>query len=103
MIGIMPIVVQFASSTNGTATRYQVALFVEEMCSNPAGTASVSIQMFLACRGVQLLVQLLRPSDNAPGLENFPLWDQEHQITLIALSSIVRVFQFQVCPRNSSP
>lgn len=54
MIGIMPVVVQFASPACGTQSRYQVALFVEEMCVMAPGVSTVSIQMFLACRGVQV-------------------------------------------------
>ena len=55
MIGVMPIVAQFAASNCPTAVRYQVALFVEELCCVSSDSSSVvSIQMFLACRGIQV-------------------------------------------------
>jgi hypothetical protein len=78
----------------------QVALFVEEMCDPGDDMSSaVSVQMFLACRGIQLLIQLLRPSDVKPALDDGPVWEQEYQITLLSLTCITRLFHFQVSAR----
>ncbi|GBG63616.1 hypothetical protein CBR_g38927 [Chara braunii] len=57
LVGLIPTVMRFASLEFPRAIRMQSAYFVRQMCH----TSTLTLQMFVACRGLPVLVQFLEP------------------------------------------
>jgi hypothetical protein len=64
LVGIVPIVNQLTdkSAPGGRATRARAASFVELLCS----TSGHTVQMFVACGGLAVLVEVLLPPSRKP-------------------------------------
>lgn len=56
-IGLIPVVMNFAASDHSREIRMQAAYFVQQLCQ----TSSLTLQMFIACRGLPILVGFLEP------------------------------------------
>lgn len=76
LIGLVPIIVNLASTNS--AIRLEAAKFVHQSCK----TSVLTLQMFIACGGLPVLVNLLREE------------------TEIALDGILSVFTLQTIPKN---
>lgn len=56
-IGLIPVVMNFARSDHSREIRIEAAYFVQQLCQ----TSSLTLQMFIACRGLPVLVGFLEP------------------------------------------
>eukprot|EP00250_Pteridium_aquilinum_P022298 c25342_g1_i2 orf=635-4657(+) len=57
LVGMIPVIMRFAVSECSKEMRMQAALFVGQLCQ----TSSSTLQMFIACRGLPVLVNFLEP------------------------------------------
>ncbi|KAL6048786.1 Protein kinase of the Mitotic Exit Network [Balamuthia mandrillaris] len=87
MVGGIPSIIKFAGATYAKPIRRETALFVKQMVS----TSQLTLQMFVACRGLPVLVDYL----HSPFENNRPLvW--------MAIDAVNKVFELQNAslPRN---
>eukprot|EP01135_Chromosphaera_perkinsii_P007627 Nk52_evm83s914 gene=Nk52_evmTU83s914 len=86
MVGGIPAVMKFAAPKYTIDVRKEAALFIRQMCR----TSSTTLQMFIACRGLKVLVDFLE--------ENHRLFQE---LIFIAIEDIWNVFEFQTStPKN---
>jgi hypothetical protein len=83
LAGGIPVIMQFASKNFSREVRHEAARFIRQMCS----TSTLTLQMFIACRGLPVLVENL---DTMHYREN-------KELVHIAIDGIKSVFQLQVC------
>ncbi|KAG0560320.1 hypothetical protein M758_10G166700 [Ceratodon purpureus] len=57
LIGLVPVVTNFASTERTREIRMEVANFVRQLCQ----TSATTLQMFISCRGLPVLVGFLEP------------------------------------------
>jgi hypothetical protein len=57
LIGLIPLVTKFASTEYARDIRMEVGYFVRQLCQ----TSATTLQMFIACRGLPVLVGFLEP------------------------------------------
>eukprot|EP00741_Cyanophora_paradoxa_P008391 tig00001307_g8118.t1 len=92
LVGVIPLVMRFAAPSQPADVRLQAAQFVRQMCAAPAVTpgSSLTLQMFIACKGLPTLVSFLE----APYSANAAL-------VRLAIDGVWRVFELQSpTPKN---
>ncbi|KAK9106345.1 hypothetical protein Syun_022356 [Stephania yunnanensis] len=57
LVGMIPVVMNFARPERPREIRMQAAFFVQQLCQS----SSLTLQMFIACRGIPVLVGFLEP------------------------------------------
>lgn len=85
LMGGLPAVLKFCSRDHLPGVRAEAAILVREMCS----TSTLTLQMFIACRGLPALSQLL----DCRGL--FEEFAKLRQLVLAALDCAMQVFHVQ--------
>lgn len=86
LVGGIPAIMRFAGGGNPDNLRAEAASFVSKMCH----TSAITLQMFVASRGLPVLVQMLDP-------------DYKHKRELVwsAVDNILRIFEMQSStPKN---
>jgi hypothetical protein len=85
--GGIPIVTKFASSGNPKEIRLACSEFVKEICSTDSESEkkSLTLQMFIASRGLPVLVEFLEP--------NFHEWKE---LIYNSIDAIAEIFELQV-------
>ena len=101
LIGVLPAVVKFSSPWFPTSVRMQASRFVEQLCTS----SQITLQMFVACDGVQVLVNLLQSSKElaqAPpaSAPRIALQQQEQFLLRTALAGIISVFHLKRVTKN---
>jgi hypothetical protein len=81
LVGGIPIIVGFADSKYPYGVRLQAAHFIKKMCS----TSSLTLQMFISCRGLDILSSFLAED-----------YDQHKELIRTAVDGILNVFELQV-------
>eukprot|EP00735_Rhodelphis_limneticus_P013963 TRINITY_DN7931_c0_g1::TRINITY_DN7931_c0_g1_i1::g.15623::m.15623 TRINITY_DN7931_c0_g1::TRINITY_DN7931_c0_g1_i1::g.15623 ORF type:complete len:1244 (+),score=360.81,sp/Q8T2I8/SEPA_DICDI/43.59/3e-144,sp/Q8T2I8/SEPA_DICDI/59.02/3e-107,Pkinase/PF00069.20/5.7e-71,Pkinase_Tyr/PF07714.12/5.6e-49,Kinase-like/PF14531.1/0.0032,Arm/PF00514.18/1.4e+03,Arm/PF00514.18/1.5e+02,Arm/PF00514.18/1.2e+04,Arm/PF00514.18/3.4,Arm/PF00514.18/7.6e+03,Ric8/PF10165.4/40,Ric8/PF10165.4/0.088,BUD22/PF09073.5/0.043,DUF3385/P len=86
LVGIIPIIMTFTERDHPKPTRLQAARFIKQMCC----TSTLTLQMFIACRGLPVLVNLLERD-----------YVQHRDLVWTAIDCIIRVFKLQSpTPKN---
>ncbi|GAA5944103.1 serine/threonine-protein kinase [Sporobolomyces koalae] len=86
LVGGCPVIVSFASKRHCREIRLEAALFIGSMCR----TSLLTLQMFVACRGLRTLVDMLDES-----------YDDGKDFIWLAVDGIARVFEMNgPIPRN---
>eukprot|EP00005_Dracoamoeba_jomungandri_P006994 CAMPEP_0174270978 /NCGR_PEP_ID=MMETSP0439-20130205/46360_1 /TAXON_ID=0 /ORGANISM="Stereomyxa ramosa, Strain Chinc5" /LENGTH=1143 /DNA_ID=CAMNT_0015360679 /DNA_START=77 /DNA_END=3508 /DNA_ORIENTATION=- len=87
MVGAIPSITKFAVSSYSKSIRQETALFVKEMCT----TSQLTLQMFVACKGLPVLVEYLRSS-----------YPENKELIWMAIDAVQKVIYMQVpsLPRN---
>lgn len=75
--------------------RLEAAKFVRQSCK----TSSLTLQMFIACGGLPVLVDFLT-LDNASESQQLSITDNDFDLLRIALEGIFSVFNLQTIPKN---
>ena len=88
-VGGIPIITRFASKRYPTEVRLEAAAFVRQVSQ----TTILTLQMFISCGGLNVLVEFLEEVINT---------DREHDLVLVGVSGLSRVFELQVCPSQVS-
>ncbi|KAJ8747290.1 hypothetical protein K2173_011555 [Erythroxylum novogranatense] len=57
LIGLIPVIMSFAGPDRPPEIRMEAAYFLQQLCQS----SSVTLQMFIACRGIPILVGFLEP------------------------------------------
>jgi serine/threonine protein kinase len=77
LVGLIPIMMKFASSNQTHPIRVEAAMFVRQICA----TSKMTLQMFISCGGLPILVGLLDPP-----------YDTNQELLNTAIEGIFRVF-----------
>eukprot|EP01018_Ginkgo_biloba_P027295 Gb_33894 [translate_table: standard] len=86
LIGLIPVVMNFAGPDRSRELRMQAAYFVQQLCQ----TSSLTLQMFIACRGLPVLVGFLEPD-----------YAKYREMVHLAIDGMWQVFKLQgPTPRN---
>ncbi|MCO5557593.1 hypothetical protein L7F22_011159 [Adiantum nelumboides] len=86
LVGLIPVIMSFAGSECSKEMRMQAAFFVGQLCQ----TSSSTLQMFIACRGLPILVNFLEPD-----------YAKYREMVHIAIDAMWQVFNLQTTtPRN---
>lgn len=80
LVGALPIVMKFSRLTYKPEIRLQAAKFIREMCH----ASPLTLQMFIACRGLPVLVEFLEHTDNQ--------FAELKDIIFCAIDAILQVF-----------
>jgi len=84
LVGVLPAVQKFASQEYSTEIRMQTALFV----SSVVHASALTLQMFIACQGIPVLVAFLVHEDNQ--------YQERKEVIFSAIKSILQVFDSDV-------
>ncbi|KAI5067191.1 hypothetical protein GOP47_0017719 [Adiantum capillus-veneris] len=85
LVGLIPVIMSFAGSECSKEMRMQSAFFVGQLCQT-----SSTLQMFIACRGLPILVNFLEPD-----------YAKYREMVHIAIDGMWQVFHLQSkTPRN---
>ncbi|XP_020088116.1 MAP3K epsilon protein kinase 1-like isoform X1 [Ananas comosus] len=57
LVGLIPVIMNFAVPDRSREVRMQAAFFVQQLCQS----STLTLQMFIACRGIPVLVGFLEP------------------------------------------
>ena len=82
LVGGIPAIMKFASKEYPKDVRLETARFIKQMCE----TSTLTLQMFIACRGLPLLVENLQTSN----------YRENRELVHVAIDGIMSVFQLQV-------
>ena len=82
LVGGIPSILRFAHKQYNKEIRLEAARFVKQMCS----TSTLTLQMFIACRGLPVLVSLIE-NDN---------YHEHKDLVFMALDGVGSVFELQV-------
>ncbi|EGG21702.1 putative protein serine/threonine kinase [Cavenderia fasciculata] len=86
LVGGIPSIMKFAGREYDANIRLETASFVSKMCS----TSTLTLQMFIACKGLPILVDFLATP-----------YQQSKRLVCLALDAIVNVFELQSpTPKN---
>eukprot|EP01112_Ceratiomyxa_fruticulosa_P019583 TRINITY_DN6452_c0_g1_i1.p1 TRINITY_DN6452_c0_g1~~TRINITY_DN6452_c0_g1_i1.p1 ORF type:complete len:1073 (+),score=231.94 TRINITY_DN6452_c0_g1_i1:255-3473(+) len=86
LVGGIPAIMKFAGREYSTAIRLETASFISQMCS----TSTLTLQMFIACRGLPVLVDFLVTS-----------YSESPSLVWMSLDAISSVFELQSpTPKN---
>jgi hypothetical protein len=86
LLGAVPIVMSFCNMSYDNSIRVQAALFIRHMCF----TSRVTLQMFIACRGLPVLAAMLQGS-----------FEVNEDVIRVAVACVDRVLSLQsATPRN---
>eukprot|EP01113_Clastostelium_recurvatum_P037254 TRINITY_DN5420_c0_g2_i1.p1 TRINITY_DN5420_c0_g2~~TRINITY_DN5420_c0_g2_i1.p1 ORF type:complete len:1097 (-),score=420.63 TRINITY_DN5420_c0_g2_i1:391-3681(-) len=86
LVGGIPAIMKFSGRDYAPAIRLETASFIEKMCS----TSTLTLQMFIACRGLPVLVDFLQTPYN-----------QSKSLVWMAIDAISSVFELQSpTPKN---
>lgn len=81
LIGVLPSITKFSSLSNPKEVRIETAKFIKEICH----TTSLTLQMFVACRGLPVLVEFLEHSESQ--------FQDNRDIIFIGIDGILQVFK----------
>ncbi|CAL5014372.1 unnamed protein product [Urochloa decumbens] len=84
LVGLIPVVMNFAEPNRPKDVRVQASLFLQQLCQ----ASTLTLQMFIACQGIPVLVSFLEP-DYAKYRQG--CWDMVH----LAIDGIWQVFKLQ--------
>ncbi|KAH9307044.1 hypothetical protein KI387_011448 [Taxus chinensis] len=86
LIGLIPVIMNFAGPDCSREIRMQAAYFVQQLCQ----TSLLTLQMFIACRGLPVLVGFLEPD-----------YAKYREMVHLAIDGMWQVFKLQSpTPRN---
>ncbi|XP_057849758.2 MAP3K epsilon protein kinase 1 isoform X2 [Cryptomeria japonica] len=86
LIGLIPVIMKFAQPDNSREIRMQAAYFVQQLCQ----TSPLTLQMFIACGGLPVLVGFLEPD-----------YAKYREMVHLAIDGMWQVFKLQSpTPRN---
>ncbi|KAK9115590.1 hypothetical protein Sjap_014537 [Stephania japonica] len=86
LVGMIPVVMNFARPERPREIRMQAAFFVQQLCQS----SSLTLQMFIACRGIPVLVGFLEPD-----------YAKYRDVVHLAIDGMWQVFMLQrSTPRN---
>lgn len=88
LVGVLPAIMKFGSRNYNTHIREEASFFVNEMCH----TSPLTLQMFIACRGLPVLVEFFECSDRD--------YEKTKKIIFRALDGILQVFHI---PNSRTP
>ncbi|KAJ4807727.1 protein kinase family protein [Rhynchospora pubera] len=80
LVGLIPVVMNFATPKESREVRMQAAFFFQQLCQSSTQT----LQMFIACRGIPTLVNLLEPD-----------YAKYREMVHLAIDGIWQVFKLQ--------
>ena len=83
LVGGIPTMLEFANIKYSKEIRLMAAQFVKQMCSS----STLTHQMFIACRGLPVLVGFLDTVN----------YREDKEFVLMAIDGIQSVFELQVC------
>ena len=86
-VGGIPIITRFASKKYSSDIRLEAAAFVRQMYQ----TSTLTLQMFVSCGGLNVLVEFLEED-----------YEAERDLVLIGVNGVWSVFELQVCPRQET-
>jgi hypothetical protein len=81
LVGVLPQVMKFSSTMYSIEIRKQACIFIAAMCS----TSALTLQMFIACRGLPVLVEFLTH-------DNFQHFELVKDMIYNAIDGIMQVF-----------
>ncbi|KAG6553054.1 hypothetical protein Mapa_005391 [Marchantia paleacea] len=84
LAGLIPVIINFAAPDRSREMRMQAASFIQQICL----TSSTTLQMFIACRGLPVLVSFLDPD-----------YTKCREMVHLAIDAMWQVFELQ----NSTP
>ena len=86
LVGGIPTVLRYAHKQYNKEIRLEAARFVKQMCS----TSTLTLQMFIACRGLPVLVSLIENDS----------YTEHKDLVFMAIDGVGSVFELQVrcCP-----
>jgi len=86
LVGAIPVLIKYTSKRYGKEIQLAAALFIQQICH----TNSLTLQMFISCRGLSVLIEFLQGNYSA-----------QKELVWIAISGIHSVFKLQsLTPRN---
>ncbi|KAG9453114.1 hypothetical protein H6P81_006018 [Aristolochia fimbriata] len=86
LIGLVPVIMSFAVSDRSREVRMQAAYFLQQICHS----SSLTLQMFIACRGIPVLVGFLEAD-----------YARFREMVHLAIDGMWQVFKLQTStPRN---
>eukprot|EP01132_Coremiostelium_polycephalum_P005665 gene5665-7051_t len=86
LVGGIPAIMKFSGREYSDSVRLETASFVSKMCS----TSTLTLQMFIACKGLPILVDFLSSS-----------YSESKKLIWLAIDAIVNVFELQSpTPKN---
>ncbi|XP_011621140.1 MAP3K epsilon protein kinase 1 isoform X1 [Amborella trichopoda] len=86
LVGLIPVVMNFAVPERPREVRMQAAYFLQQLCQ----TSSLTLQMFIACRGIPVLVGFLEAD-----------YAKYREMVHLAIDAMWQVFKLQCStPRN---
>ncbi|KYQ88661.1 putative protein serine/threonine kinase [Tieghemostelium lacteum] len=86
LVGGIPAIMKFSTREYSAGVRLETASFISKMCS----TSTLTLQMFIACKGLPILVDFL--------LSNY---QESKKLVLMAVDAIINVFELQSpTPKN---
>ncbi|KAH7331996.1 hypothetical protein KP509_20G062500 [Ceratopteris richardii] len=86
LVGLIPLIMSFANPKYSKEMRIQAAIFIGQLCQ----TSSSTLQMFIACRGLPILVGFLEPD-----------YAKYREMVHISIDAMWQVFNLQCStPRN---
>ncbi|XP_058086344.1 MAP3K epsilon protein kinase 1-like isoform X2 [Magnolia sinica] len=86
LIGLIPVVMNFAVPDRPREVRMQAAYFFQQLCQS----SSLTLQMFIACRGIPVLVGFLEPD-----------YAKYREMVHLAIDGMWQIFKLQrSTPRN---
>ena len=109
LVGVLPAILRLAHPRVATVVRMHVADFVQQLCT----TSTVTLQIFVAVGGVQVLVHLLQPTTSDEAVDD--VWSERVDgavlqrmrassaataVRRIALAGINSVFELHTVPKN---
>lgn len=86
LIGLIPVIMKFSQPDNSREIRMQAAYFVQQLCQ----TSPLTLQMFIACGGLPVLVGFLEPD-----------YMKYREMVHLAIDGMWQIFKLQSStPRN---
>ncbi|KAF9901450.1 hypothetical protein EC991_006098 [Linnemannia zychae] len=86
LVGAIPVLIKYTSKRYGKEIQLAAALFIQQICH----TNSLTLQMFISCRGLSVLIDFLQGN-----------YSTQKELVWIAINGIHSVFKLQsLTPRN---
>ncbi|EPS72830.1 hypothetical protein M569_01927 [Genlisea aurea] len=82
LVGLIPMVMSFAVLDRPREIRMEAAYFLQQLCQS----SSLTLQMFIACRGIPILVGFLEPD-----------YAKHREMVHMAIDGMWQVFKLQKC------
>ncbi|AQK46848.1 MAP3K epsilon protein kinase 1 [Zea mays] len=87
LVGLIPVVMNFAEPNRPKDVRVQASLFLQQLCQ----ASTLTLQMFVACQGIPVLVSFMEPD-----------YAKYRDMVHLAIDGIWQVFKLQhSTPRNN--